>query len=71
MQGFTDEALAILSSKKGGNFIVLKGDVEFIMPDMEYLTDLKASFFFSELREHRAFTIQSRSNFSGLVWNLV
>jgi len=34
--GYTDEALAILSKKKGGKFLVLKGDPLFTPPKMEY-----------------------------------
>eukprot|EP01052_Picozoa_sp_SAG31_P003743 SAG31_NODE_147_length_22539_cov_37.073663_12_plen_164_part_00 len=36
LQGFEPEALAILSSKKGGSFIVLEGKVDFPKPDLEY-----------------------------------
>jgi phosphoribosylaminoimidazolecarboxamide formyltransferase/IMP cyclohydrolase len=34
--GYTPEALAILSAKKGGNFIVLQGDPDYVSPDIEY-----------------------------------
>ena len=34
--GYTPEALAILSAKKGGNFIVLQGDADYVSPDIEY-----------------------------------
>ena len=34
--GYTPEAVKILSAKKSGNFIVLQGDANFPMPDMEY-----------------------------------
>ena len=34
--GYTPEALAILSAKKGGNFIVLQGDPNYVSPDIEY-----------------------------------
>jgi phosphoribosylaminoimidazolecarboxamide formyltransferase/IMP cyclohydrolase len=34
--GFNPEALEILKAKKGGKFIVLKADPEFVPPEMEY-----------------------------------
>ena len=34
--GYEPEALAILSSKKGGNFIVLEGKIDFPKPELEY-----------------------------------
>merc|ERR1719507_743106 len=34
--GFEPEALEILRAKKGGKFIVLKADSDFVFPDMEY-----------------------------------
>jgi len=34
--GYNEEALEILKAKKGGKFIVLKADQDFVPPDMEY-----------------------------------
>jgi phosphoribosylaminoimidazolecarboxamide formyltransferase/IMP cyclohydrolase len=34
--GYTPEAVEILSQKKKGGFIILQGDVNYQMPDMEY-----------------------------------
>ena len=33
--GYTPEALAILSKKKGGNFVILEGDIDYVSPDIE------------------------------------
>merc|ERR1719473_2584284 len=36
--GFTPEALAILKAKKGGKFIVLEADKDYVPPEKEYRT---------------------------------
>merc|ERR1719420_549112 len=34
--GYNEEALKVLTAKKGGKFIVLKADPDFVPPEMEY-----------------------------------
>ena len=51
--GYTPEALAILSKKKGGNFIILEGDIDYVSPDIEYRE--VAGAVFAQQRNKQAF----------------